>query len=86
MSKIYRVLFYYPNEEEVVCGYFDDCNVAKEQAHLLRESFALKQEITGCEIPYVDYEDSDLNDASTINGYIENHKTAIEFYRKRNGS
>jgi hypothetical protein len=39
---IYCVYFHYPNEEDDVCGYFDDYNVAKEQMNLLRESFALK--------------------------------------------
>lgn len=81
---IFCVYFHYPNEEDVVCGYFDDYKVAKEQMNLLKESFALKEKITGCEIPYVDFEEYNLNDTSTINGYIENHKSAIEFYKKRN--
>jgi hypothetical protein len=32
---IYCVYFHYRNEEDVVCGYFDDYNVAKEQMNLL---------------------------------------------------
>ena len=81
---IYCVYFHYPNEEDVVCGYFDDYNVAKEQMNLLRESFALKEKITGCEIPsYIDIEEYNLNDTSFINGYLDNHKSAIEMYKKR---
>lgn len=82
---IYCVYFHYLNEEDVVCGYFDDYNVAKEQMNLLQESFTLKEKITGCSIPYVDLEEYNLNDTSTINAYLENHKSAIEMYNKRNG-